>query len=78
MKRHRFYLLAKMLQALAIAALMIGMVQGIAGDMWGELYLFISGILVFAVGRRMEKKIAGAEIKREHDTRLTTTAQEER
>ena len=63
MKKSRTYLVAKMLQALAIAALMIGIVQGIAGDMWGELYLFLGGILVFAIGRRIEKRIARVGIK---------------
>lgn len=46
---------AKLLEAIGIAATMIGLVQGIYGDMWGELYLFLGGIFVFLVGRRMEK-----------------------
>jgi membrane protein implicated in regulation of membrane protease activity len=49
---------AKGLQALGIACLMIGVVQGIAsGDMWIELYLFIAGIIVFVVGRMLEKRV---------------------
>ncbi len=46
----------KLLEALGIAALMIGLVQGIYGDMWGELYLFLGGMAVFFVGRRLEKR----------------------
>lgn len=46
---------AKLLEAVGIAATMIGLVQGIYGDMWGELYLFLGGIFVFLVGRQMEK-----------------------
>ena len=48
---------AKVLEAIGIAALMIGLVQGIYGDMWGELYLFLGGMAVFFVGRTMEKKM---------------------
>jgi hypothetical protein len=46
---------AKLLEAIGIAATMIGLVQGIYGDMWGELYLFLGGIFVFLLGRQMEK-----------------------
>lgn len=46
---------AKSLEAVGIAALMIGLVQGVYGDMWGELYLFLGGIFVFFIGRQMEK-----------------------
>jgi hypothetical protein len=49
--------LAKGLEALGIACLMIGLVQGIqSGDMWIELYLSIGGIVVFAIGRFLEKR----------------------
>jgi hypothetical protein len=47
----------KTLEAVGIAAVMIGLVQGIYRDMWGELYLFIGGIVVFYVGRILEKRI---------------------
>jgi hypothetical protein len=47
---------AKILQALGIACVMIGLVQGIYGDMWGELYLLIAGIVVFYAGRIIEKR----------------------
>jgi membrane-bound ClpP family serine protease len=50
--------LAKGLEALGIACVMIGLVQGIqSGDMWIELYLSIAGIVVFVIGRFMEKRI---------------------
>ena len=48
---------AKMLEAVGIAALMIGFVQGVYGDMWGELYLFIGGIIMFVIGRQFEKRL---------------------
>ncbi len=48
--------LPKGLEAVGIAALMIGLVQGIYGDAWGELYLFVGGMLVFYIGRKLEKK----------------------
>ena len=47
---------AKILEAIGIASLMIGVVQGIYGDMWGELYLLIGGIVVFSSGRWLEKR----------------------
>jgi hypothetical protein len=50
-------LVAKLLEAVGIAAVMIGLVQGIYGDMWGELYLFLGGIAVFVIGRQMEKHV---------------------
>ncbi|MBI4549020.1 MAG: hypothetical protein HY707_13640 [Ignavibacteriae bacterium] len=50
--------IAKLLEAVGIGALMIGLVQGVYGDMWGELYLFIGGIVVFVFGREMEKRLA--------------------
>lgn len=49
-------IVAKLLEALGIAALMIGLVSGIYGDQWGELYLFLGGILVFVIGRQIEKR----------------------
>ena len=54
MERTKF--VAKLLEAVGIGATMIGLVQGIYGDMWGELYLFLGGISVFLIGRRMEKR----------------------
>ena len=51
----------KGLQALGIAALMIALVQGVFGDAWGELYLFIGGIVVFYAGRLIEKRTLAKE-----------------
>jgi hypothetical protein len=49
-------MIAKLLEAVGIASTMLGLVQGLYGDMWGELYLFIGGIAVFVIGRVTEKK----------------------
>lgn len=52
-------LLAKGFEALGIACVMIGLVQGIqSDDMWIELYLSIIGIVVFMIGWGMERSIA--------------------
>jgi hypothetical protein len=41
---------------------MVGLAQGLHGDMWGELYLFLGGIVIFLIGRRLEKRsAAGAQ-----------------
>jgi hypothetical protein len=49
---------AKGLEALGIASVMIGLVQGIqSGNMWMELYLSIGGVVLFIIGRMMEKRI---------------------
>ena len=50
--------LPKGLEAVGIAALMIALVSGFHGDEWGELYLFIGGIVVFIVGWLLEKRAA--------------------
>lgn len=49
--------IAKLLEAVGLASLIIGLVQGIYGDMWGELYLFIGGIIIFIIGRFIEKRV---------------------
>ena len=56
MNSHRRGVLAKVFQALGIAAVMVGLVQGIYGDMWGELYLWLCGMAVFYVGWLIERK----------------------
>lgn len=49
---------AKALEALGIACVMIGLVQGIMSTtMWMELYLSVAGVIVFAAGRRIEKRL---------------------
>lgn len=56
MTSKRIGLMAKVLEALGIAAVMVGLVQGIYGDQWGELYLFLGGMAVFYIGRIIEKR----------------------
>ena len=47
---------AKALEAFGIACVMIGLVQGVMSEsMWMELYLSVLGIVLFLVGRRLEK-----------------------
>jgi len=52
----RSRIIGKALQAIGIAALVVGLVQGVYGGMWGELYLFIGGIVIFVAGRKIEKR----------------------
>jgi len=56
-------LLGKFLEAVGIAATMLGLVQGLYGDEWGELYLFLGGIFIFVVGRQIEKQSAKVDAK---------------
>jgi hypothetical protein len=52
-------ILAKGLEAVGIACVMVGLIQGIqTDDMWVELYLSIIGISVFLIGWGMEKFLA--------------------
>jgi len=52
-------LVAKGLEALGIACVMFGLVQGIqTDDMWIELYLSLLGIGVFFIGWGIEKLLA--------------------
>ena len=51
----RIFYVAKFLEALAIVAVMFGLMHGMQGDMWTDLYFFIGGIVVFAGGRMLEK-----------------------
>lgn len=46
---------AKMLEAIGIAALAIGLVQGIYGNISFEYYTFFGGVVIFVVGRLIEK-----------------------
>jgi hypothetical protein len=43
-------ILSKTLEALGIACVMIGLIDGVQGSMWLELYLLIIGLLVFLAG----------------------------
>jgi hypothetical protein len=49
-------IVAKLLEAVGIATVMIGLVQGIMSDnMWIELYLSIGGVVVFLCGWGVER-----------------------
>ena len=51
--------LAKGLEAVGIALVLLGLVQGIQkDDMWTELYLSVAGIIVFLIGWGIEKVTA--------------------
>ena len=51
-------LVAKGFEALGIACVMIGLVQGMqSSSMWMELYLSITGIVLFLIGWGIEKWI---------------------
>jgi hypothetical protein len=55
----------KALEAMGIATVMIGLVQGIASNsMWMELYLSIIGIVLFLIGWGLEKILT----RRQHET----------
>jgi hypothetical protein len=51
---------SRVLQAIGIAEVIIGLVTGLNGDMAREMYSAVAGIVVFAVGwliqRRTEKR----------------------
>jgi hypothetical protein len=48
-------ILSKTLEALGIACVMIGLIDGVQGSMWSELYLLIIGLLVFLAGWGIER-----------------------
>jgi len=51
------FLFAKLLQAIGFAHVGLGLYLGIAqDDMWKELYLALSGLSFFALGRFLEPK----------------------
>mgnify|MGYP001165945829 CR=1 FL=1 len=51
------FFFAKTLQALGFANVGIGLYQGVVqGDMWNELYLSLSGLALFYVGRLIEPR----------------------
>lgn len=48
---------AKLLQAIGFAHVGIGLYLGITqDDMWKELYLGLSGLVLFAIGRLLEPR----------------------
>ena len=51
------FFFAKMLQAVGFAHVGIGLYLGIAqDDMWKELYLTLTGLAFFVVGRFLERR----------------------
>lgn len=54
--------LAKILQAIGIAEVMIGLLMGLSGDMMKQMYFAGAGVVVFTIGwliqRHAEKKAA--------------------
>jgi hypothetical protein len=50
-------ILSKTLEALGIASVMIGLIDGINGSMWLELYLLIIGLGIFLAGWGIEKTL---------------------
>lgn len=54
------FLFAKVLQAFGFANVGLGLYLGLGGDMWTELYMLLSGMGFFAVGRLLERRAAGS------------------
>ncbi len=50
-------ILAKTLEAMGMASVMIGLIDGINGSMWLELYLLIIGLAIFFAGWGIEKSL---------------------
>lgn len=50
-------ILAKTLEAIGIACVMIALIDGIMGSAWLELYLLIIGLVVFFAGWGIEKSL---------------------
>jgi len=50
------FVFSKTLQAVGFANVGLGLFLGIRGDMWTELYMLLSGMAFFAVGRILERR----------------------
>ena len=51
------FLFTKLLQAVGFAHVALGLYLGIAyDDMWKELYLALSGLALFSIGRLLEPR----------------------
>ena len=50
-------ILSKTLEALGIAAVMIGLIDGVMGSMWLELDYLIIGLILFFAGWGIEKSV---------------------
>lgn len=60
----RIYLVAKFLEALGMITVLFGFAYGLMGDMWTDLYFFLSGIVIFGIGWGLEKREARERNKR--------------
>lgn len=49
------YYAAKFLEALGMVTVLFGFLYGLIGDMWTDLYFFLGGIVMFAIGWGLEK-----------------------
>ena len=58
---NRLFHMGKFLEALGFLTVAVGLMYGIMGNMWLDLYFFLGGILVFTIGRAIEKR----ELKRD-------------
>lgn len=52
----RLFHFAKFLEALGFLTVAVGLMYGVMGNMWIELYFLLAGVLAFAFGRWMEKR----------------------
>lgn len=62
---------AKFLEALGFMTVFVGFFYGLLGDMWTDLYFFLAGIVVFVIGRALEKR----EMKLQHVSTLGDAGQ---
>ena len=49
------YYTGKLLEAVGFLAVAVGFMYGCAGDMYTDLYFFLGGIVVFVIGRTIER-----------------------
>ena len=70
----RTFHVAKFLEALGFLTVAVGLMYGIMGNMWIDLYFFLGGILVFLVGRTLEKR----EMRRDHGGSLSADLAQQR
>jgi len=52
----KLYYFGKLLEALGFLTVAVGLMAGMQGDMYTDLYFFIGGIAVFGAGRMIEKR----------------------
>jgi hypothetical protein len=74
-KPSRSILIFKFLEAMGFVTVGAGLLYGVTmNDEWAELYFFLAGIALFAVGRILEKR----EIKKSQTTQAETKGLERR